>query len=294
MIKKILLVCLTLPVFSAFAQKRIDSLQVDSLRDMEIQLQGLSQEFVNSPDERTRVSSAYYFVKTMARAMRTRGSYEYRFDSIKSVSVLPAPDNFFRIFTWHLRLDNGVYRQYGVLQMNPDKYPGKGMEERDDLRMYYPLIDRSDSVLHPADTLLGPEFWFGALYYSIIQRKVGKQSYYFLFGYDGNGKLGDKKLVDVLTFTDGKPQFGAPMFQVKGKVKSRFIIVYNQDASVSIRYLPKDNIITYDHLMSPSMKDFQVPELYIPDGTYDYMEWKDNKWIEHELLFDKKKLKTKE
>ena len=71
MIKKILLVCLTLPVFSAFAQKRIDSLQVDSLRDMEIQLQGLSQEFVNSPDERTRVSSAYYFVKTMARAMRT-------------------------------------------------------------------------------------------------------------------------------------------------------------------------------------------------------------------------------
>jgi len=159
--------------------------------------------------------------------------------------------------------------------------------------MYYPLIDRSDSIVKPADTAVGPDFWYRALYYSIIQRKVGKQLYYFLFGYDASVSTVDKTLVDVLSFQDGKPVFGAPLFQVKSKSLWRFIISYNQEASVSLRYLPKDNIITYDHLMAPSMKDFNAPELYIPDGTYDYMEWENNLWVERELLFQNKKLKSK-
>lgn len=294
--KRILLfVCLACALVELKAQQyRADSLQLDSLRDIEIQLQGLSFEFVNSPDERTRISSGFYFVKNMAKALRMRGAYAYGFDSLKSVSVLKAPDNYFRIFTWHLRLDNGVYRQYGVIQLNPDKYPGKVWANQEGLRMYYPLIDRSDSIQKPTDTTVGPDYWYGALYYSIIQRKIGKQNYYFLFGYDGNNKVSDKKLIDVLTFVNGKPVFGAPLFQVKNKLMKRFIVEYNQEASVSLRYLPKDNIITYDHLMAPSMKDFKAPELYIPDGTYDYMDWENNMWVERELLFQKKKLKTKD
>jgi len=128
----LLFACLALTLTAVKAQKtaRMDSLQMDSLRDIEIQLQALSSEFVNSPDERTRISSAYYFVKNLAKALRMRDSYAYPFDSIKSVSVLKAPDNYFRIFTWHLRLDNGVYRQYGVIQMNPDQYPGKIRQTR--------------------------------------------------------------------------------------------------------------------------------------------------------------------
>lgn len=264
---------------------------VDSLTTLEIQLQGLSFEFINSKDERTRVSSAYHFVKTLVKTLKVKDSYQYPFDSLKSISILKAPDNTFRIFTWHLRLDNGLYRCYGVIQLNPVKKYFDGKLLPADSKPYYPLIDRSDSIVNVLDTTVGPDYWFGALYYNILMRKVHKQTYYFLFGYDGNKKGTDRKLVDVLTFIDGKPYFGAPFFKVGNMVQSRFIIQYNEEASVSLRYLPADNIITVDHLMTPDDKSVDLPELYVPDGTYDYFIWKENQWQMKEHLFETKKLK---
>lgn len=264
----------------------------DTLLTYELQLQGQSAEFINSDDERTRVSSAYHFVKTLVKALKVKNSYQYPFDSLKSVSILKAPDDAFRIFTWHLRLDNGIYRCYGVIQLNPVKQYVNGKLLPPDAKPYYPLIDRSDSISNALDTTVGSDFWFGALYYNIIARKVKKQTYYFLFGYDGNKRGTDRKLVDVLTFIDGKPYFGAPFFKVGPLVQSRFIIDYNEEASVSLRYLSKDDLITFDHLMTPDDKSISSPELYVPDGTYDYFIWKDNQWQLKEHLFETKKLKS--
>jgi hypothetical protein len=279
---------------SLFAQQtNTDSIDIaDSLTTLEIQLQGLSFELINSNDERTRVSSAYHFVKTFVKTLRIKDSYKYPFDSLKSISIIKAPDNTFRIFTWHLRLDNGLYRCYGVIQLNPEKKYFDGKLLPANAKSYYPLIDRSDSITNILDTTVGADYWFGALYYNILMRKVNKQTYYFLFGYDGHKKGTDRKLVDVLTFIDGKPYFGAPFFKVGNIIQSRFVIQYNEEASVSLRYLPADNIITFDHLMTPDDKSVDLPELYVPDGTYDYFVWKDNQWQMKERLFETKKLKA--
>lgn len=271
-------------------QRGSDSLLVDSLQDYEVVLSGLASEFVNSPDERTRVSSAYYFVKYMVKALKMPGSYTHPFDSLKAVSILRAPDDYFRIFTWQLRLDNGVYRNYGVIQMNPRKYPGKALELKEGLKPYYPLIDRSDSIKQPLDTVLSSEFWFGALYYQLAMKKIGRKNYYFLFGFDGHNSLSNKKLVDVLSFNEGKPEFGAPLFKIGKKLQQRFILQYSEEASISLRFLPKEDIITFDHLMSAQAHDYNNPDAYVPDGTYDYLEFENNLWEKKELLFQKKKI----
>jgi hypothetical protein len=177
--------------------------------------------------------------------------------------------------------------------MNPDKTYMNGKMIPAGSRTFFPLIDRSDSIGNPLDTTVGPEHWYGALYYNIVAKKIKKQTVYFLFGYDGFKNKIDRKLVDVLSFTDGQPYFGAPFFKIDNALQSRFIIEYSEEASISLRYLPKDNIITYDHLINTEKEGIKTPEIAIPDGTYDYFIWKDNLWMKQDLLFDTRKLKKK-
>ena len=83
-------ICLT---FTVFAQDKranlhkLDSLALDSLNDIEIRLEGLGKTMITSPDEQSRLTSAYYFVKTFIRALRIENSYYYPFDTIKNIAV---------------------------------------------------------------------------------------------------------------------------------------------------------------------------------------------------------------
>ena len=155
---------------------RIDSLNLDSLNDLEIRLEALGKLMITSIDEQERLTSTYHFVKSFVKALRIENSYFYNFDTIKNISVLPSPDNIFRVITWNLALNNQNYRNYGVIQLNPDYL--KTVKDTTNLRSYYPLIDRSDYIKNALDTTLSSEHWFGALYYKIIANTYKKQTYY--------------------------------------------------------------------------------------------------------------------
>ena len=254
---------------------RIDSLNLDSLNDLEIRLEALGKLMITSTDEQERLTSAYHFVKSFVKALRIENSYFYNFDTIKNISVLPSPDNIFRVITWNLALNNQNYRNYGVIQLNPDYV--KTVKDTTNLRSYYPLIDRSDYIKNALDTTLSSEHWFGALYYKIIANTYKKQTYYTLIGWDGNTMMSNKKIVESLYFEKNEPRFGASIFDLKDKrfkqPLKRMIFEYNNSANMVLRYEPSKNILVQENVAPTRPQDYGHPETYVPDGSYDFYKF---------------------
>ncbi len=278
----IFLILGSLSILTVKAQKlstgsvnRIDSLNLDSLNDLEIRLEALGKLMITSTDEQERLTSAYHFVKNFVKALRIENSYFYNFDTIKNISVLPSPDNVFRIITWNLALNNQSYRNYGVIQLNPDYL--KSVKDTTNLRSYYPLIDRSDFIKNALDTTLSSEHWFGALYYKIIANTYKKQNFYTLIGWDGNTMMSNKKIVESLYFENNEPRFGVSIFDLKDKrfkqPLKRMIFEYNNNANMVLRYEPSKNILVQENVAPTRPQDYGHPETYVPDGSYDFYKF---------------------
>ncbi len=274
--------------------------QFDSLADAEIQLEGLSNTFVNDTNENVRLTTTYFFVKTLLHAIKIDHSYYYPFDSLKAISIQKPEDDKFRIFTWHLRMNNGSYRQYGVLQFNPEYIKTIKKKKKDAaIPPYIPLIDRSDSLLtkNATTAIGGHQQWFGALYYNITTVKYKKQTYYILLGLDKADSTCNRKVADVLTLDKkGKITLGAPIFKIlkDDVVKSRFILSYADDANIILRYTeaaPGDMMIVFDNLI-PSPTPLKGKNNMIPDGSFDGLKWGKGIW-QHKEIGDVDGIKTK-
>ncbi|HCN84127.1 MAG TPA: hypothetical protein DIT07_10990, partial [Sphingobacteriaceae bacterium] len=166
-------------------------------------LKSLGFKFVNGQIEPERYNANYSFIKTLVSALKIPGSFNFPFDSLKIISIQPSGDGVFRIFSWHVLNDDGSYRYYGTIQMNrPD---GK-------LQMF-PLVDYTPSIKAAADTVTTNDKWYGAQYYKVIPvTKNVRTPYYILLGWKGNTAKTTKKVIEVLSFKDGKAYFGMPVF----------------------------------------------------------------------------------
>jgi hypothetical protein len=92
----------------------------------------LGKKFINDPDDLERKNCQLQIHPTLVSALKVPHSFNYLFDSVKSISIINAPDNRFRIFSWHVMNQDGSYRFYGTIQMNTG-----------DKLLMYPLEDYS-------------------------------------------------------------------------------------------------------------------------------------------------------
>ncbi len=249
--------------------------QAQSFSEKEKTLTALASDIQLDTIEKNRVAAVVAFIPELVDALKLKGSYNYPFDSLRGyISIINAPDNSFRIFTWQLSRDNGSYRYYGAIQKNnPEKLE------------LFPLLDYTDSLLVKENTkltdlVLNNNEWIGALYYNIVEKKVKKQTYYFLFGFDGNDLWSNKKLIEVLWFEKGKPMFGAPLIQAPGKdgYLHRFVMQFRKDATVSLNYNEEEKMIIIDHLIAPEERLADLQFTFLPDGSYSGYKWKKGKW----------------
>jgi hypothetical protein len=193
------------------------------------------------------------------------------------VSIVYAPDKAFRIITWNLVTKDERFHYYGVIQLNPEEL--KKIKDTTNLRPFYPLIDRSDKIRAPLDTVVGNEFWYGATYYKIILTTDKKKKYYTLLGWNGHNRMSNKKIVDVLTFEQNKPVFGAPVFDIKrNRIFKRLVFEFNNTATLLLRYEDKKKMLVYENVSPPRLQDYGHPETYLPDGSYDVLFFKNGKW----------------
>jgi hypothetical protein len=267
---------------------RIDSLTLDTLRDAERRLIDMGLRMITTKDEDERMLSARNFLITVSRSLRINNSYFFPFDSIKSISKLYSPDGHFRIITWNIALNNGTYHYYGVIQLNPDFI--RTIKDTNNLRSFYPLIDRSAQIKNALDTTLGPDYWYGAAYYQIHKNTHKKQTYYTLIGWNGANIMTNKKVVDVLYWQKNQPRFGAPVFQMnEARFKipiKRLVYEFNNAATMTLRVSKKKKYLVVENIVPPKRQDYGKPETYLPDGSYEYFVWEKGFWIKKGPLND--------
>jgi hypothetical protein len=260
-----------LSLFS-FAQHSNPAIHKQKMQTYEDSLRSISFQVINNQSEPERYNNNYKFIKTLIGALKTPNSFNYGFDSLRTISTLTSQDRRFKIFSWHVMNNDGSYRYYGTIQMNnPD---GK-------LEMF-PLVDYSSSIKNPADTATTNEKWFGAQYYKIIPVMYNvKVPYYILLGWKGNTVKTTKKVIEVLYFKDGKAHFGMPVFEGKDKKatdKNRVIFEYSRQVSMLLNYLPKEGTIVFDHLAPPDPKMKDKFDMYGPDMSYDGLKLVNGHW----------------
>ncbi|MBC7889879.1 MAG: hypothetical protein H7Z13_18545 [Ferruginibacter sp.] len=252
----------------ALLQKKEDSLKNYSLR----LIQGVTAE------ERFNADSV--FTKMFVRALVTSNSFFYPFDSLETISRLYAPDSSFRIFTWQMVINENIVRQHGAIQMSTP----------DGSLKLFPLIDKSDITINLADTFTNNKGWIGAVYYKIIQTKSGNQNYYTLLGYDENNIRSNRKIIEVLNFSNDEPTFGGRLFSfeedsVFKSAVGRYILEYKKDAGARLTYDEDLAIIIFEHLESETNEPAKK-WTYIPDGDYEGFKWKNGKWIHINKVFN--------
>lgn len=257
----------TLVTATAFAQHSDESARLKQLNFYQDSLVHLGKKMINDNNDLERKNANYLFIKTLVSALKTNNSYLYKFDSLKTVSILNSPDNKFRIFSWYVMNLDGSYRFYGAIQMNT----GGPLQLQ-------PLEDYSPLLKNPEDSVVNNRKWYGAEYYKIIP-VYGQKPYYVLLGWKGNTVESTKKVIEVLSFRDGKPEFGMSIFDNSGKERKRMIFEYARQVSMLLKYIPEQNLIVFDHLSPADKKQKDKPQFYGPDLSYDGFHLKNGRLI---------------
>lgn len=243
------------------------------IQRMEDTIKVYGDTMVNSQTEENRFIASYRIVKNLVSILKIKNSYQYQLDSLLPMQILNSPDNKFRIFTWFVINDNQQYRYFGAIQMNSDTLS------------LFPLVDYSEFIEKPEAQTVDNNNWYGALYYQIVPVKQKKKTYYMLLGSNGFTLVSNKKVMEVLWFSeDNKPRFGAPLIEKDNKTLNRFILEFSNDTWAALRYVPEETKIIYDHVLPNDEDLVGFFSQYLPDGTYEGFQWKKGKWHHIDMI----------
>jgi hypothetical protein len=250
------------------------------LQQKEDSLKKYANEMIQAINPQNRFKADSLFTKMFVRALKINGSFHYPFDSLETISKLYPPDSSFRIFTWQLVISDNVVRQHGAIQMKTE----------DGTLKLFPLIDKSDVTIDIDDTTGNNKGWIGAVYYRMVETKAANKSYYTLLGYDENNIRSNRKIIEVLHFENGEPQFGGRYFSfdndaVKRPGVSRYIMEYKKSTGPRLTYDENLDMIVFEHLESESNEPKKKFTL-IPDGDYEGFKWNNGQWVHVEKVFN--------
>ncbi|MBL7697576.1 MAG: hypothetical protein JNK79_05440 [Chitinophagaceae bacterium] len=251
------------------------------LAKKEDSLKVFSDKMINAPEASERFRADSNFIRGLVRCLVMKHSFYHPFDSLRTVSILYAPDSSFRIFTWQLKKDEYVYLQKGAIQLNTAS---------GELKLF-PLFDYSMYTSKPLDSIRSKDNWIGAIYYRVIMKEHRGKKYFTLLGFDDYTISSNKKWMEVLTFNERQePVFGGPFISFKEDttrkpVQARFNIEYKKEANTLLNYDPDLDMIVFDHLISET-EEPDKKNTYIPDGSYEGFKWKDGQWVHVDKVFD--------
>jgi hypothetical protein len=276
--KQIMIVLLYVFTTSQMQAQRINAADYSFLQKKDDSLKKIGLKIVQGINPLDRFTADSIFTRMLVRALRTKNSFYFPFDSIVNVSKIYAPDSSFRIYTWQLMINENIVRQHGAIQI----------KTADGSLKLFGLIDKSDLTKNMYDTIGDNNNWMGAVYYKIIQKKFNNQNIYTLFGFDENNINSDKKILDILEFVDDKPVFGKKIFLMEKqssypKLAARFIMEFKKNASPKLTYDAQQDAIIFDELVSETNEPKKRYTL-VPDGEQEMFVWRNGKWIHSSRL----------
>ena len=245
-------------------------------------LSKLSSLIWKQKSDSNRLKTNEIFFKKFQSVLESKSSTLISLDSVQGITRVTSDDSKLRIFTWNVPLDNGTSKYFGFIQLNYDSLkviPLRSVENEPD--------DFENLQLTPLE-------WYGAIYYKLIEVKIGEKKAYTLLGWDGYTQNSNRKLIDIISVDkSGNIMFGLPVFKTDQGIKSRVVKEYAEKANMVLRYdyqalmikkgkkIKKENawLIVMDRLvpMDPSMKGMQ--KYYVASGEiYDGYIFKNGYW----------------
>jgi hypothetical protein len=222
----------------------------DPITVLEDSLQKKAKQIRVVTDDKGRLVMNQQFLKLLKEGLNLRGSFDYPFDSLKTIAKLYSPDKTFRIYNWNLPMSDGTNSYFCLIQM----------KEKKKVRLIE-LYDVGDTLKNPETTLLTGRKWFGALYYKIIATTLGSRTYYTLLGWNGLNPQVYRKLIEVLTFDGNRnPLFGARIFpKYQGGKNVRVLFSYSSQTTMVLRY-EQQSVTTGKKQWDSNKKRFESEE----------------------------------
>jgi len=216
-------------------------------------------------------SQAFYIDSLFSVVLSDENLFWYDYSALNDFcSVLESDDNQLRIISWNTYFNTtGEYFYFGYIQ-----YYDKNKKKFS----YFKLNDASAIITNPDIVELTANKWFGCIYYELITKKVKKNTYYTLLGWDGNNLLSTKKIVEVLNITSRGPRFGYD-FNLDGVSKKRIIFEYSKQVTMSLKWNEKKKMIIWDHLSPSEPKYNNMFQYYGPDFSNDGLVFRKKKWL---------------
>ena len=205
---------------------------------------------------------------SMRMALAQVGSMEYPWSQLNRIGILQSEDNKVKVFTWHVTDDPDHVRYFGFIQVALKNGKVRLYELKDNFKAQRGVMRLDQSA----------EDWYGKLYYQILNHKYKRRTYYTILGMDFNDSRSTIKSVEVITLQRNQPRFAKEMF-FNGRDKvDRVVLEYSDRVSISVRYDPELELITYDHLVPLHPVYEKNFEFYAPDGSYDGLEFEGGVW----------------
>lgn len=246
------------------------SLAQTSLQEREADLVVLLDSLRASTSDELKTERNELFRSALKIALLDPEAFAYPFSQLKTLGVINSPDNKVRVITWNVEQtdQSQVYGGFILHKENPNKE-----------HEVFELTDNSYMLEYKTDEVLTGENWYGALYYKIIPVEKSNKTYYTLLGWDGHTAMSSMKLVDVLSFSGNGVKFGAAMFKIGSTTRKRVYFEHSEKAVMSLRWEDDQQRILFDHLSpeSPNLEGFY--EYYVPDMSYDALEFQGTKWV---------------
>lgn len=262
------LACVQAPLFAQEADSIADK---STMSQREDKLTALADSMINTLTPEDRLDFGMKFAKYLYKALQEPESYTYPFNRLsQKIHILEGPDKSFRIFNWLVMPDDYIKRYYGIVQTAENVYP---------------LTNYSDRLKNDFLTsTLDPKHWYGAEYYKILKKQANGTDYYFLFGLNTDGTYSNKKIIDILSFSEQGPVFGAPLFAVPDEsgqrlqTQTRALWEYKKEMPFKLNFDDNKNMIIFDRLRS-DINDPARKNTFVPTGQFDGLKWENNQWI---------------
>ncbi|MEZ4825673.1 MAG: hypothetical protein R3C61_05165 [Bacteroidia bacterium] len=299
------------------------------LHEIEKELKTLADDILTNDSLSVKISQNKRFSTLLIETLKRPESFDYPFDSLKTISILEPEDHSFRIFTWHI-VDKNYSEYYGEQYHYYFGLVQRKYEEDEKTEfLVIPLVELRTIPRGVENSVLDNGSWLGALYYQPkysdylpsytikaldYRNKKVKSKVYLLLGWNGNDEKSNYKIVDVLSF-DPKDKnrvlFGADIFYFDQIPKYRALFKYSEFAPFSLNYSyvqdggKKKKMIVYDHMGTPKQGDQKLQDVYETgaDGSYDalyfypkvgYFEWYRNVTLAEKYISSENRKKQEE
>lgn len=268
---KVLLFLLLVLLFGFHVQAASDTL---ALQPALVRLKLLGDSMLRGKSDQIRSQANTEFSLLIDSILNTESGRMLSFKSVESLSVAGSDDGKIRLISWMLirKDESPTYTFFGYLL------------HRTDPKLPYTVIRLDATRQGPKEELenlkLWPSEWHGCIYYAVVHKRYRKNDHYLLLGWAPQSQAITRKLAEPLRVQEKKIQFGAPIIRAGGKAKHRLVFDYNAQATMTLRFDERMNMLVMDHLSpsDPRPEAKGMYNLYGPDFSYDGLKFEKGHW----------------